>query len=309
MGLECGGGLAPVLKQTSYSMSKGEYRSIFGGGGDDTVVDFFYAGEDAPAREYTFSSGFCEEDLGEYEDISNVEILTAILLSGGIVTTAIPVALLYLRLINNVYRYLQAALVCACPIPEDTEDPTTPPPSPDPIPPYPTPPPDCCSTRNAQLIALRDGQWENAAALEATFLSQGKELINTTYSSPPSPIPWDYSEGQGEGTLCGFYYGGGTGKEYGIDGLPTSPPSGVNYPILLLRSVCDPNPPPPGGVPLPPPSAPLPPETYDFCESFPALCNVCPEVGNASSVVVSGELTTDCGDREDISYNILFNPS
>jgi len=312
MGKECANNFGVVQNATSYSMTKTEFASIFGGGNDTVVQDFFYYEGDIP-KVFPLPQGFCDIDLGEYEDISNLEILTSLLLIGGVVTTAIALLLPYLKILRNVERFLQDARVCDC----KKETATQPNPSPSPIPsPNPNePPPDTCCTECFQthFDAVQNDNIDEMEGLEAfeaafPFLERSPSTV-APISEPYSWVTLGCSE---TGFPCqvfdyveqaGIYLVTETGLPY-LQGQFQQPVTWAGGTKILYREYCDIEPP---TTPTPTPTpTPLPPDNFDFCEQFPALCNACPDVGNSQDVVVSGKIASTCDTKDDISFNIKF---
>jgi len=312
MAKECANNFGTVQNATSYTMTKAEFASIFGGGNDTVVQDFFYYDGDIP-KVFPLPQGFCNLDLGEYEDISNLEILTSLLLVGGVVTTAIALLLPYLKILRNVERFLQDARVCDCKKATATEPEPFLPPIPNPNPN--DPPEDTCCTecfKSYSAIVEADNALiaPGLAAYEAArpFIERQANPIN----NPLPPYPWVTLGCSQLGFPCqvfqwqpqsGFYIISETGLPY-FDG-----PQGelARYGLgdkLLYRHFCDVEPP---TTPTPTPTpTPLPPDNFDFCEQFPALCNACPDVGNSQDVVVSGKIASTCAVKDDISFNVKF---
>jgi len=312
MSKECATGFGAIQNATSYTMTKTEFTSIFGGGNDTVVQDFFYYEGDIP-KVFPLSQGFCNNDLGEYEDISNLEILTSLLLIGGVVTTAIALLLPYLKILRNVERFLQEARVCDCQKETTTEPEPFPQPTPNPNPN--DPPPDTCCTECFQSYAAiveagNSARAANWAARDANFPSIERTAGEDIPANPP--YTWvtlgcsqlgfpcqvaEYREREGTWIVTAT----------GLPFTSGNPPqqffwnTGVR---LLYREYCDFEPQP---TPTPTPTpTPLPPDNFDFCEQFPALCNACPDVGNSQDVVVSGKIASTCAVKDDISFNVKF---
>jgi len=312
MAKECASGFAPKQNTNSYILTRAEFISIFGGGNDTVVQDFFYYEGDIP-KVISLPQGFCNNQLGEYENISNLEILTSLLLIGGVVTTAIALLLPYLKILRNVERFLQEARVCDCQKATATE----PNPFPQPIPnPNPNdPPPDTCCTECFQTYAsiienVNAQDFANLVAFEAA--NPQLERGESTVAPINPPIPWTTLGCSEIGFPCqifeyveqaGIYIFSDTGLPYtqGQFQQTVTWATGIK---LLYRDFCDKEPQP---TPTPTPTpTPLPPDSFDFCEQFPALCNACPDVGNSQDVVVSGKIASTCAVKEDISFNVKF---
>jgi len=312
MGKECANNFGVVQNATSYTMTKAEFASIFGGGNDTVVQDFFYYDGDIP-KVFSLPQGFCNIDLGEYEDISNLEILTSLLLIGGVVTTAIALLLPYLKILRNVERFLQDARVCDCKKATATE----PNPSPSPVPsPNPNePPPDNCCTECFQSYfeIVQNANIENFAS-QAAFEAATPfvERSESTVAPISLPIPWTTLSCGEIGFPCqifeyveqsGIYIISDSGLPY-TQGQFQQTVTWSTGTKLLYRDFCDIEPP---TTPTPTPTpTPLPPDNFDFCEQFPALCNACPDVGNSQDVVVSGKIASTCTVKDDISFNVKF---
>jgi len=312
MAKECANNLGAIQNATSYTMTKTEFASIFGGGNDTVVQDFFYYEGDIP-KVFPLPQGFCNIDLGEYEDISNLEILTTLLLIGGVVTTAIALLLPYLKILRNVERFLQDARVCDCKKATSTEPNPAPNPPPNPNPNE--PPPDTCCTECFQQLfesvqADNNELFANLAAFEADrpFIERGESTVVpvsppfawTTLSCSEPGFPCQIFEYQESG---GIYVVAETGLPY-LSGQFQQTTNWSTGRKFLYRDFCDiESPTTPTPTPTP---TPLPPDNFDFCEQFPALCNACPDVGNSQDVVVSGKIASTCDVKDDISFNIKF---
>jgi len=312
MSKECASGFDPILNTNSYTLTKDEFASIFGGGNDTVIEDFFYFGGETTI-EIPIAQGFCTDDLGDYENISNLEILTSLLLIGGVVTTAIALLLPYLKIARNVRRFLQEARVCDCKKLNATD--LFPDPSPIPKPdPNPVPPNSCCTACfQAYADIVRAGNEAQQAAVDAVLASvQGLERGNA--ESPPiqQPYQWILIDCVEQGLPCEiFSYVETAGflivTETGLPYLSSDTQEVVPWNTgtrLLYRDACD-NEDQPTPTPTPTPT-PLPPDSFDFCEQFPALCNACPDVGNSQDVVVSGKIASTCDVKDDISFNVKF---
>jgi len=310
MSKECASGFAAIQNATSYTLTKAEFSSIFGGGNDTVVQDFFYYEGDIP-KIISLPQGFCSTDLGEYEDISNLEILMSLLLVGGVVTTAIALLLPYLKILRNVERFLQESRVCDCKKATATEPQPIPSPSPNPDP-NPVPPDTCCTecfqTKADAVKALNDDFFDFLDGLE----SQNPNLVREPFppNPPQPPYQWETLACSPVDQTCQFIQyveQGGTYRD-SVTGLTlTVGDVAVQWNTgrkLLYREFCDIEP-QPEPTPTPTPT-PLPPESFDFCEQFPALCNACPDVGNSQDVVVSGKIAATCLLKNDISFNIKF---
>jgi len=306
---------APFIQELStYTMSRDEFNSIFGGGNDDIVTNFYHI-DGSTERTYTFPPFFCQEDLGEYEDISNLEIL-------GVLIGQPPFALLiltgvYLKIQSNVMRYLQSVEVCKCRnviVPDEPfPDPLIPPDSPVP----PNPDDQCCQTcfqslRENLNIAITQFQ-----SNIAPYLADGYEVVNLTYQPiPPMEfIAWVDTVCSVDGFICQYYlisFGLQLRKEVPV--TPSNPNGFLVFPengtsigtnfTFLRRIYCGDNVPTDTPFPVPPP-IPLPEDTFSFCEQFPALCNACPD-DNSQDVVVSGKIASTCAVKDDISFNVKF---
>ena len=308
---ECSSGRAPIRNTSSYTLTKTEFKSIFGSPDNTVIEDFFFFGGET-TKQISIPSDFCFQALGDYEDISNLEILLSLLLVGGVVTTAIALLLPYLKVVRNVDRFLQSSRVCDCQKITDTEP--DPEPDPDPNPdPNPVPPDTCCSecfeTRRASVAILNGIRRANLAAFEAAnpLAVRGENTV-----IPPSPpYFWETLSCSQNGFPCqvfqyipfgGSYINSDTGFPYTVPGF-SSATAWVDDERLLYRDFCDLEPQP---TPTPTPTpTPLPEDTFDFCEQFPALCNACPD-GNSQDVVVSGKIASTCETKDDISFNIKF---
>jgi len=312
MAKECAGGRPPKQNTNSYTLTKAEFASIFGGGNDTVVQDFFYYDGDIP-KVISLPQGFCNINLGEYEDISNLEILTSLLLIGGVVTTAIALLLPYLKILRNVERFLQEARVCDCQKATATEPLPIPPSQPDPNPN--DPPPDTCCTECFQtyfeiIQAANIIDFANMAAFEAAHPEVERGESGGTSYNPP--VPWTTLGCSEIGFPCQiFEYTEDGGiyvyKETGVPFTQGQFQQTVTWGTgrkLLYRDFCDKEP-QPTPTPTPKPK-PLPPDNFDFCEQFPALCNACPDVGNSQDVVVSGKIASTCAVKDDISFNVKF---
>jgi len=312
MAKECASGFGAKQNATSYSMTKTEFASIFGGGNDTVVQDFFYFGGDVP-EVFSLPQGFCNLDLGEYENISNLEILTSLLLIGGVVTTAIALLLPYIKIRRNVERFLQEARVCDCQKATTTEPEPFPQPTPDPNPNDPTPNTCCTECFISYALIVEAGnvaRAANYAAIDAMYPFIERQETYTSIVNPPTT--WvtlgcsengfpcqvaEYTERGGTWIVSAtgniFYQGQFQQQLYWNTGAK-----------LLYRDFCDFEPQP---TPTPTPTpTPLPPDNFDFCDKFPALCNACPDVGNSQDVVVSGKIASTCAVKDDISFNVKF---
>lgn len=173
MAVNCPNGTASrLLKQDSYDLSRSEFQSIFGGGNDENVVRFYYS-DGETSKLFPLEPGFCDLDLGSYEEISNLDILVAILLAGGIITTAIQIIFIYQKIERNVRRFLQAARVCACVPPVSPEVPPLPvpiPTEPDPFPDV----PDCDDGAPRSIVCF--------IATDTTDYSSGGGLPNPSFT-------------------------------------------------------------------------------------------------------------------------------
>jgi len=312
MAKECASGFGAKQNATSYTMTKTEFASIFGGGNDTVVQDFFYYEGDIP-KVFPLSQGFCNLDLGEYENISNLEILTSLLLIGGVVTTAIALLLPYLKILRNVERFLQEARVCDCQKATTTEPEPFPQPTPNPNPN--DPPPDTCCTECHQTYASiveagNVARFANDAAIDATYPFIERQETYTSMVNPPTAwITLGCSENGFPCQVAEYTERGGTWIVSATGNIFLQGQfqqqlywdTGVK---LLYRDFCDFEPQP---TPTPTPTpTPLPPDNFDFCEQFPALCNACPDVGNSQDVVVSGKIASTCAVKDDISFNVKF---
>lgn len=312
MSKECSSGFDPVLNTNSYTLTKDEFASIFGGGNDTVIEDFFYFGGETTI-EIPLTQGFCTDELDGYEDISNLEILFAILSFPQPTITLIAGTLIYLKIARNVRRFLQEARVCDCKKLTATDLFPNPSPTPNPDP-NPVPPNSCCTACfQAYADIVRAGNEAQQAAVDAVLASvQGLERGNA--ESPPieQPYQWVLIDCVEQGLPCEiFSYVETAGivivTETGLPYLSSDTQEFVPWNTgtrLLYRDACD-NEPQPTPTPTPTPT-PLPEDTFDFCEQFPSLCNACPDVGNSQDVVVSGKIASTCSIKDDISFNVKF---
>jgi len=312
MAKECAGGFAPKQNTSSYILTKTEFASIFGSPDNTVIEDFYFFGGETTVT-LPIVGGFCNNQLGNYEDVSNLEILLSLLLIGGVVTTAIALLLPYLKIQRNVMRFLQEARVCDCQKATATEPLPIPPSQPDPNPNE--PPPDTCCTACFQtyfeiIQAANIIDFANMAAFEAAHpeVSRG-ESGGTSYNPP---VNWTTLGCSEIGFPCqifeytedgGIYVYSETGVPFTQGQFQQTVTWGTGR-KLLYRDFCDKEPQP---TPTPTPTpTPLPTDSFDFCEQFPALCNACPDVGNSQDVVVSGKIASTCSIKDDISFNVKF---
>jgi len=309
---ECSSGRAPIRNTSSYALTKTEFRSIFGSPNDTVIEDFFFFGGET-TKQISIPSDFCFQALGDYEDISNLEILLSLLSIGGVVTTAIALLLPYLKVVRNVDRFLQSSRVCDCQRVSSTEPVPNPSPTPDPNPN--DPPPDTCCTECFQSYAagVEQANQGRFAALDA-FEAANPELIRSPNTQVPisEPYGWITLPCSQEGFPCqifdyveeaGIYLVAATGLAF-LTGQFQQTVRWLGATKLIYRDFCE-NEPQPTPTPTPTPT-PLPEDNFNFCEQFPALCNACPDVGNSQDVVVSGKIASTCAVKDDISFNVKF---
>jgi len=312
MAKECAGGLAPVQNTNSYILTKAEFTSIFGGGNDTVVQDFYFFGG-LTTITIPLVGGFCNNQLGDYEDISNLEILLSLLTFPQPTLTLIAGTLIYLKIQRNVMRFLQEARVCDCKKATATEPEPFPQPTPNPNPN--DPPPDTCCTQCFQdaASAIEAGnvaRAANYAAIDALYPFIERQETYTSNPNPPSDwVTLDCSPAGFPCQIAEYRERGGTWVvsatgEIFLQGQFQQQLFWDTGTKLLYRHFCDFEPQP---TPTPTPTpTPLPPDSFNFCEQFPALCNACPDVGNSQDVVVSGKIASTCAVKDDISFNVKF---
>ena len=312
MAKECAAGFGAVQNTNSYILTKAEFASIFGGGNDTVIEDFYFFGG-LTTLTIPIAGGFCNNELGEYQDISNLEILLSLLTFPQPTLTLIAGTLIYLKIQGNVMRFLQESRVCDCQKSTATEPDPNPPSEPNPSPNE--PPPDTCCTECFQILSesvesSNIALFANLEAFEASTPSVERGVSTVPPLTPP--FGWTTLGCSAAGFPCqifeyvelgGIYIVSDTGLPY-YSGQFQQTTSWSTGRKLLYRHFCDFEPQP---TPTPTPTpTPLPPDSFDFCEQFPALCNACPDVGNSQDVVVSGKIASTCDVKEDISFNVKF---